>query len=33
MATAVPVPITLPEDKVPTKKHVRDIIGTFLPEE
>ncbi|PKX88438.1 putative choline kinase [Aspergillus novofumigatus IBT 16806] len=30
MATAIPVPVTLPEDKVPTKRNVRDIIGTFL---
>ncbi|CAL5875072.1 uncharacterized protein PFLUO_LOCUS9376 [Penicillium psychrofluorescens] len=33
MVTLTPIPVTLPKDKVPTKKNVRDIIGTFLPEE
>ncbi|KAK9234717.1 kinase-like domain-containing protein [Lipomyces kononenkoae] len=33
MATLIPVSATLPEDKVPTKKMVRDIIGTFLTKE
>jgi choline kinase len=33
MATSTPVPVTLSKDKVPTKKNVRDIIGTFLTEE
>ncbi|KAJ5868028.1 kinase-like domain-containing protein [Penicillium rubens] len=33
MATLTPVPMTLSKDKVPTKKNVRDIIGTFLTEE
>ncbi|KAF4226010.1 hypothetical protein CNMCM6805_005281 [Aspergillus fumigatiaffinis] len=33
MATAISVPVTLPEDKVPTTKDVRDIIGAFLTEE
>ncbi|KAJ5815507.1 hypothetical protein N7474_007284 [Penicillium riverlandense] len=33
MATLTPVPVTLREDKVPTKQDVRDIIGTFLTEE
>ncbi|KAJ5980760.1 hypothetical protein N7481_008058 [Penicillium waksmanii] len=33
MATLTPVAVTLPKDKVPTKKNVRDIIGTFLTEE
>ena len=33
MATAIPVPVTLPENNVPTQKDVRDIIGTFLTEE
>jgi choline kinase len=33
MATLTPVAVTLPKDKVPTKKSVRDIIGTFLTEE
>lgn len=33
MATLTPVPVTLSKDKVPTKKNVRDIIGTFLTEE
>ncbi|KAK9351243.1 kinase-like domain-containing protein [Lipomyces doorenjongii] len=33
MATLTPVSVTLPEDKVPTKKMVRDIIGTFLTRE
>ncbi|KAK9385883.1 kinase-like domain-containing protein [Lipomyces mesembrius] len=33
MATLTPVSVTLPEDKVPTKKMVRDIIGTFLTKE
>lgn len=33
MASLTPVAVTLPEDKVPTKKNVRDIIGTFLTEE
>ncbi|KAB8067479.1 kinase-like domain-containing protein [Aspergillus leporis] len=33
MATLTPVSVTLPEGKVPTKKMVRDIIGTFLTEE
>ena len=30
MATAIPVPVTLPKNKVPTKKNVRDIIGILL---
>jgi choline kinase len=33
MATLTPVSVALPEDKVPTKKMVRDIIGTFLTKE
>ncbi|KAA8643980.1 hypothetical protein EYZ11_011266 [Aspergillus tanneri] len=33
MATLTPVSVALPEDKVPTKKIVRDIIGTFLTKE
>jgi choline kinase len=33
MITLFPVPVTLPQDKIPTKKNVRDIIGTFLPKE
>lgn len=33
MATLTPVPVTLPENKVPSKKDVRDIIGTFLTKE
>ncbi|KAH1428459.1 hypothetical protein KXX32_005356 [Aspergillus fumigatus] len=33
MATAISVPVTFPEDKVPTTKDVRDIIGAFLTEE
>ena len=33
MATLTLVPVTLPEDKVPTKRDVRDIIGTFLTKE
>ena len=33
MGTLTPVPVTLPKDKVPTKKNVRDIIGTFLTKE
>ncbi|KAB8225479.1 kinase-like domain-containing protein [Aspergillus novoparasiticus] len=33
MATLTPVPVTLPQDKVPTKQNVRDIISTFLTEE
>jgi choline kinase len=32
MATLTPIPVVLPQDKVPTKTNVRDIIGTFLPE-
>lgn len=30
MATPTLVPVTLPDDKVPTKEDVRDIIGSFL---
>ena len=33
MVTLTPVPVTLPEDKVPTKTNIRDIIATFLREE
>ena len=33
MVTLTPVPVTLPQDKIPTKKNIRDIIGTFLTEE
>ncbi|KAK9321155.1 kinase-like domain-containing protein [Lipomyces orientalis] len=33
MAMLTPVSVSLPEDKVPTKKMVRDIIGTFLTKE
>ncbi|KAG2179822.1 hypothetical protein INT43_003605 [Umbelopsis isabellina] len=33
MATLTPVQVTLSEDKIPTKKNVRDIIGTCLTEE
>ena len=33
MATLTSVPVTLPEDKVPSKQMVRDIIGTFLTNE
>ncbi|KAJ5138755.1 kinase-like domain-containing protein [Penicillium bovifimosum] len=33
MAAVTPVPVTLSKDKIPTKKNVRDIIGTFLTEE
>ncbi|KAJ5904687.1 uncharacterized protein N7473_001714 [Penicillium subrubescens] len=33
MATLTPVPVTFSKDEVPTKKNVRDIIGTFLTEE
>lgn len=33
MATLTSVPVTLSEDKLPTKKNVKDIIGTFLTEE
>ena len=33
MATLTPVFTTLPEDNVPTKRNVKDIIGTFLKEE
>ncbi|KAJ5775077.1 uncharacterized protein N7511_000088 [Penicillium nucicola] len=32
MATLTVVPVALPEDKVPTKLNVRDIVGFFLPE-
>ncbi|KAK9367898.1 kinase-like domain-containing protein [Lipomyces kononenkoae] len=33
MATLIPVSVKLPNDKVPTKKMARDIIGTFLTKE
>ena len=33
MATLTPVPVSLPDDKVPTKKDVKDIIATFLTKE
>lgn len=33
MTTLTPVSVTLPEDKVPTRTMVRDIIGTFLTKE
>ncbi|KAK6075856.1 hypothetical protein SCUP515_05677 [Seiridium cupressi] len=33
MATLKSVPVRLPADKVPTKRMVRDIIGTFLTQE
>jgi choline kinase len=33
MATLTPVAVTLPKDKVPTKKSVRDIIDTFFTKE
>ncbi|UNI24895.1 Choline kinase [Purpureocillium takamizusanense] len=33
MATLTSVPVFLPEDKVPSKRMVRDIIGTFLTSE
>jgi choline kinase len=33
MASLVSVPVTLPDDKVPTKTNNRDIIGTFLRDE
>ena len=33
MATLTPVSVALPDNKIPTKKMVRDIIGTFLTEE
>jgi choline kinase len=33
MVTLTAVPVLLPKDKVPTKKDVRDIIGSFLTEE
>ena len=33
MATLTPVSVALPNNKIPTKKMVRDIIGTFLTEE
>ena len=33
MATLTPVPVTLPKDKIPSKKNARDIIGNFLTEE
>jgi len=33
MATLTPVPVTLPDDKVPTKPIIRDIIAKFLPKE
>src|SRR5262245_33960420 len=33
MATLTPVSVVLPEDKIPTKKMVRDIVGTFLTKE
>jgi hypothetical protein len=32
MATLTPVPVTLSKDKIPTKKNIRDIFGTFLTE-
>ncbi|KAG2027532.1 hypothetical protein GB937_001278 [Aspergillus fischeri] len=33
MVTLTTVPVTLPKDKVPTKRNVRDIISPFLTEE
>ncbi|KAB8230884.1 putative choline kinase [Aspergillus alliaceus] len=33
MASLTPVPVTLPKDKVPTKRNVRDIVGAFLTKE
>jgi choline kinase len=33
MITLTPVPVTLPQNKIPTKKNVQDIIGTFLTKE
>ncbi|KAE9364867.1 choline/ethanolamine kinase, partial [Stipitochalara longipes BDJ] len=33
MATLTPISMTLPEDKVPTKHMVRDIVATFLTKE
>ncbi|KAJ5220560.1 kinase-like domain-containing protein [Penicillium chermesinum] len=33
MASLTIVPVTLPEDKIPTKQNVRDIISTFLAQE
>ncbi|KAJ6084047.1 hypothetical protein N7486_010847 [Penicillium sp. IBT 16267x] len=33
MATLTPIPMTLPNDKVPSKTNVRDIIAKFLPKE
>jgi choline kinase len=33
MATLTPVSVALPNNKIPTKKMVKDIIGTFLTEE
>lgn len=33
MSTLTSVSVTLPDDKVPTKEIIRDIIGTFLPKE
>ena len=33
MATLTPVAVTLPKDKIPMQKNIRDIIGTFLTKE
>lgn len=33
MAVLTPVSVVLPKDKIPTKKNVRDIVGTFLTKE